>query len=722
MFRVETWICTTLFSIGIIFGITYLNLSGYTLTGMSVGNGNASASVEDDANLETVKTDLTDNAFDPPAVSEFSNAKLDDEFSKPRVSVADAVQDEALERADNYLAAGSYALALENYGYFGRHANGGSSILLREAFCCEMQERFDFAEDKYYRALTSAASDSHRLLGVAGLARCLVRKGNLADALDMLAEQNLKIDQYVGVSDEIRSQVVYQYAKILEIYAVHEQDDLTKPMTVAFENVLPKPESIIGAIDDPGKVVPSIASTTELRLEILQRPSNSLNVITASISAKLEPVSLLIGHIAAEADQSLLMSQRASSAIENRAKTIELQSVQLSSVLDQLLLPLELVWFQVDSELHIAEKSEVDINVAPRQYYFDAAHRGYRRMELTFDDTYRRHASMLSRANMSFIQNRLDAALNQFQELAQTEPTGDVLAKLFFNQAKLNILLDRIEQANRLLYLAVDQSQDPDLQSCGYCLLGENLLSGGDLESSIKTSGRGLAIAVTQSQKLMASLNLARAYLLRDEPYMANKLLFDNREHYIDSESKSIASILGAYARFIGVRDDNGKRIARNRLLSAVTMVPEDNYQSFVDAYVAGLALERLGFREDSVKKLMLALTLPGVGVWKRKILFEMGVQQHRLERFSEATASFESVIQNEDDSWNRLAMENLAKIYLVSNQPEKSIETCKRLWDLPLEDARKKSVLEILGNAFEKKGEHYTAALCFAGMVPEQF
>ena len=131
----------------------------------------------------------------------------------------------------------------------------------------------------------------------------------------------------------------------------------------------------------------------------------------------------------------------------------------------------------------------------------------------------------------------------------------------------------------------------------------------------------------------MASLNLARAYLLDDKPFMANKQLFDNREFYTDSESKSVASILGAYARFIGVRDENGIRIARNRLLSAVTMVPEKNYQSFADAYMAGLAYERLGFRENAVDKLLLALTLPGVGTWNRQILFEMGVLQSRFCR-----------------------------------------------------------------------------------------
>ncbi len=718
-----------MFAIGIIFGMTYLNLSGYTITGKSVGK-----KVEENESNDIESQNIRDSTRLNP--NELLNDSLDEpdtdivkrEFSPTGEKAASArvdklAQKQAFERADRYLVAGNYPQALENYYDFEKFAGeSGSAILLREAFCCEMQSRFDRAEEKYYNAISRASGESHRLIGIAGLARCLSKKGNRRDALDMLAEQNLKIDHFVGLPDEVRAQIVYQFAKVLEMYAVGDQVDLTLSNSVAFENIVPKTEVFLNTIDDPGIVTQSTTSKADLKLTILQRPSESLTVISAAMSAKLEPIDILLGHIAAEADQTLLMSEQAQLAISNRSRTIELQSTPLSSVLDQLLAPLGLVWFQVDSELHIVSQQEVDPKVAPRQFWFDTAHRAYRRFEIAFDDDRRRHASMLSRANMSLIQNQLDAASNQYQELTQVQPIGEVLAKLFFNSAKLNLLLDRKDNANRLLYLAVDQTQIPEIQASGFCLLGESLLSSGDLEASIKISRRGLATAINDKQKRMASLNLARAYLLNDDPFMANKQLFDNREFYADTKSKSVASILGAYARFIGVRDENGIRLARNRLLSAVTMVPEKNYQMFVDAYMAGLAYERMGFREKAVDKLLLSLTLPGVGSWKRQILFEMGVLQSRLERPSESAIAFEAVIQPEDDAWNRLAMEKLAKIYLDSGQPQKCIDVCKKLWVLPLAEPRKKSVLQILGDAFSEKGEHYTAALCFAGMVPDQF
>jgi hypothetical protein len=714
MFRVETWICTTLFAVGIIGGMTYLSLSGYSLAGKAIDPVNSPVA----AALESQTSEVDSDAV-APKKQIYERMLFDEDLSKQNAGL----QNDSLKLADRYLIAGNYALALENYHRFEKSiGSAGSSILLRQALCNEMQQLFGVAEDKYYRALTGAANECHRLLGFAGLARCLTKSGKQIEALDLLAELNLKRDQYSGVHDEARSQLAYQFAKVLESFAVGERNDLTRPDSVAFEDSPPKPEVFLNAIDQPGQPTPELRAASQQKFEILQRPSSSMLVISASISVPLESIGVLLGQIAAHAEQKIIISQQAAAAIENRARCIELRASPLSSVLDQLLIPFDLVWYQIDSELHVIARGELDPALPPNQFWFDSAHRAYRRFELEFDDDQRRQAALLSRANLSFLQNRLDEANNTYQELSQTQPTGGILAKLFFNRAKLNLLFNRPEEANRFLYFAVDQTMNPDVQASGYCLLGANCLSQGDLETSIKVSRRGLATAINAKQKRFASLNLARAYLLKQDPYSANKTLFDNREFYEDSSVRTIASILGAYARYVGVTDDNSIRIARHRLFGAVAMIPETDYQSFADAYIAGLAFEQLGFREQAVGKLLLALAQKDVGQWRRQILFELAILQSRLGRMTEAATSLQSVIQADDDRWNRLALEQMAKIYLSSNQPEPCIEICKKLWELKLDEPRKRTVLQLLGDAYDMKGEHYSAALCFAGMLPDQF
>jgi hypothetical protein len=79
-------------------------------------------------------------------------------------------------------------------------------------------------------------------------------------------------------------------------------------------------------------------------------------------------------------------------------------------------------------------------------------------------------------------------------------------------------------------------------------------------------------------------------------------------------------------------------------------------------------------------------------------------------------------LIQPNDDPWNQRALEQLAQIYIATDSPEQCIDVCKRLWELPLSEPQKRIVLQLLGDAFQMKGEHYTAALFFAGIVPNQF
>jgi hypothetical protein len=78
--------------------------------------------------------------------------------------------------------------------------------------------------------------------------------------------------------------------------------------------------------------------------------------------------------------------------------------------------------------------------------------------------------------------------------------------------------------------------------------------------------------------------------------------------------------------------------------------------------------------------------------------------------------------VEFDDDQWSRLALRQLAEIYVETRQAIACIETCKKLWESELTGEEKQAALEILGTAYQQLGEHHTAALCFAGMLPETF
>jgi tetratricopeptide (TPR) repeat protein len=237
---------------------------------------------------------------------------------------------------------------------------------------------------------------------------------------------------------------------------------------------------------------------------------------------------------------------------------------------------------------------------------------------------------------------------------------------------------------------------------------------------AIRAGRRGLATAVCAEQKQTASLNLARAYLLHDDPFSANNALFENRDSFNDDRAKNLASLLGAYARFIGVKNKAGMLNARNRLFSAIAMIPDSEYASFADGYFAAHAFQELGFTEHAVDKYLLALSRPDIGAWQRRILYELALAKKAIGETEAAMSILQSMVDRKDDPWNRLALRQIAEIFAESKQTSACIETCKKLWQSDLNDEEKQAVLHILGIAYQQQGEHYSAALCFAGILPD--
>ncbi len=124
MYKIETWICTTLFAVGIIFGMTYLNLSGYTLTGKSVAAKSDHPSAPGDR--QSVE----------PGQSHLSS--LEEAYQRRTTDLEleqqnEGMHNELLVLADRYLISGNYGLALENYYDFEKSvADVGSAVILRQ--------------------------------------------------------------------------------------------------------------------------------------------------------------------------------------------------------------------------------------------------------------------------------------------------------------------------------------------------------------------------------------------------------------------------------------------------------------------------------------------------------------------------------------------------------------------------------------------------------------
>ncbi len=714
MKRIEIWRFATLFLTGLVIGMGCLMLWGPS------GND---------------PEDSVDRTIDPIEVAERQFNVLKS-IPSPDIDPEEVITaGETLAKGDYFFSGGNCSLALENYKSLGPASQDDSSVLLRKAACYELLSKLDAAEVIYRSAMSQASNQNHQLLAMSGFGRVLIKQQKIDEAISILAEQLLRIDQHGTMQGETRSQLFFEYAKAIEakliaesfspkVHPVSKVDtlnsqpaDLLQPYSLAVVTSLNNPIDYLNMIDQPPPADAFDPPKTPTS-KILQRPSDSVSTISVTVSVGLQSVPLLLSQVTELAELELQLSEKTQEVIAGRSRLVEIQSTTLSSYYDQLLISFGLVWKQVDNVIYVVSIDELDDDNLFREFQFQSALRSFRRFEIDFPDNPFRKAATLSRARIAVLADDFDRASNLFRELEQSHPVGETRAKSFFNEAKLSLLLNRPEEAIELLYRAIDQTSEANVEASGYCLLSQLHVTTREIKEAVRTGRRGLATAVTLEQRQSAALSLARAYLLDNDPYSANMTLFRNREMIIDPIHRLAAAFLGAYARSIGGSDSENVQIAKNRLLTALSVMQLDEFQSFADCYIASMAFESLGFREHAISMLTLALSKSDIGVWQRQVFFELAMLQKKMALPNEAIVTFR-LLTDEEDEWKSKALIQLAGLYSETKQLDECIEACKLLWNSNLSEAEKISTLKLLGAAYQAKGQHYSAALCFAGMLP---
>ncbi len=634
-----------------------------------------------------------------------------------------------------------------------------SDIAIRLGLCAEFDDRPAVAAQHYRRALDKPATTNHRLLALSGISRTWIERGNRREALHILSDLFIESLGKTKMPEEIQAQINYQLGVAIQDLALKDYHyDLNRADGVSFLNTPPELAPILELLNsnaavgekfqnqtskgssstfqastgDKNSSVPthqlpaSVFSSTTLtddhpRITVLQRPNDSIDLMIVDVDSGLQPLSVITKNLTAACELELFASDQARTAIIGRSKSIHVTEASASQLLDHLLIPLQLFWYQDDRGIHLLSLDEPDSDPLVKEFWQSAMERAFRRFNVAFPGDYRQMSALLSRGNLKFIRGDLDRAANQYQELSNLNPKDEMLARLFFNIGKVEMQLGRNENSIRHFYHAVDQSYDTQFQSTGYWLVGQLSLEVGILDDAIKASGRALSLAHTDQQKRQAALTMSRAYLLSNQPFSANQVLFTHHRAFQGTELEPTAAVLGCYARFVGVTDEISRDIESHRLLAAVAMAPDNQYENFLDIYIAARAYQELGFQERAIEKLTLAADSTTIATWRRRFLFELGVQLTYAGNLEKATPIFEFLMEGDEDQWLENSLLQLAQIYVTRQRNRDCIMICEQLWGRSLSDAAKKTTLDAMGRAYRNLGEHHSAALCFAGMIPTQ-
>lgn len=692
--------------------------------------------------LVSEQSQATDRPFDP-GKQQFEVIPADEKMFATQ-DVENLQAENLFERGDKYFIVGNYSAAINSYRkYLSATQRRDANILLRTAMCLEQESKLKFSVSHYQAAASQAANENQQALALAGLARVYILQQRNNEATDLLSSHARRIALAGKLPELTRAQLSLQWARALQARVITEAEadnprqqsksvnylsdsptDLSLPTSLAEISTALAPDEYLALIDQtPSSVAPD-AGGPRLGIKVIQRPSDSAESISVSVSNNLQPVLAILAQASNALELDFQMSDGAIRSLTERSQAIEFDAITLGSFLDRLLIPFGLIWNQRDSVIRVRTEAEAT-QAAMKDFLFDATSRAFRRHELEFPENRFRAAAIMSRAHLSIMRNEFAAASNLYQELGQLGPRGELQAKLFFNRAKLKVMQKRGDLAVQLLYNAVDQTMDPNLESSAYCILSGLHLNSGETSQATKTAGRALTTAVTVRQKSIAAINQARAYLFERNPISANDALFRNKEYIeADGESVAAASLLGAYAHSMGLSDKHkhSNQNAVVRMVNAASKLDQTGQaRSFADYYFASLAYSKLGIDDLAIEMMTKSLAQPDLGSWQRIVTYELGMLLENAKRFDDAMATLTG-LTSVNDAWRIRALLKISEIQVSKAQYAECIGNCQLILASSPTDIQKQRTLEVLGTAYQSQGKHHIAALCFAGMLPAEY
>ncbi len=711
MFRMKVWLTASLITAGVVGGVVF-NWPG------SEPLINRESPIENqvDSNQLRQKEGL-------PLSSQLAEST---ESSNQEESLLVDLDIDHIQKGDQYLVVGNFDGAHREYAKATNEyrVESPATLLLRLAMALEQMGDTKNAVLFYQKAVRRSVDGSMtRLLALTGVARAWQNEGQLGLAYELLAELFLRYSSNENLHDEVQLQVAYQLGNVIQLKFLAELPMQRNAMdSLEFNWVGPSIDAMIEILIEYGDTIiqPTMPNSRVAEFVVLQRPSADVNLIAVDSIASLTPIEEILSQYSRQANLNFELSRAAKDIIEGRSSRLAVSGLPLALVLDQLLSPLTLVWIQSGETISVFQESEAGVDA--QAYRYQLADRALRIIELSFPREIRRDSSLLHRGNLSLLNGDLTAAATRYLELQKLLPNNELAAKLSFNAAIVDINANLPDAAIKKLYFAVDQSLDQLLRAKSYAWIGRLELRHGRPDRAVYALSRGLSLAQNAHIRQDVLMNLAKAYLLENDPFSANRVLFVHADFVIDPAEKKKAAVFSAYARYLGTIPSEGLRNEGERMVVALASIRTEDANTFTDRLLIGRAFFEVGFTGRSNEFLEIALDAVPHEHWRRRVAFELATNQYRSGELVAATTHFETLLQGPPDATRLLAQLRLADIALSQKKPERCLEICQQIWLLDITEEQKVETLSLMGRSYQRLGRHQVAAICFSGMVPHEF
>ena len=454
-------------------------------------------------------------------------------------------------------------------------------------------------------------------------------------------------------------------------------------------------------------------------VRLLSESSNGESRLNVALQINLPRMGVVnaVEALCRSAGWRVVWSSDARLAAGGRSAEICLAQASLPMCLDALTAPLGIVWTERPDEIHISTAAEVDEQIVAEGRRH-AAKRALEHAVRRHPDFLLAPEALVALGNLALREGRHDDAAALYEEVLESYPTDPVRSAAWFNLAKLHLGLEHTQVALDAFWRVIDSGGAPDIASVAYLYVGRLLIDAEQPRRAITPLIRATKWAPGSKVRAKSVLCLAAAYLLYGNPRGANNVLMDFRTD-VKSQAGE-AAFLSALARYRVANSPSRRFTEGQALLAAVDPVNPEGFFGRYGWYLCGSAYEELLLPEIAVDVYQQAFDLlerppyhDAVAFALAKCLADSGdadAARHRLTYMLEHSAP----------DWQRRAAFRLCRLQLDSDLPQAAAHTAHDLVGRCAKRDHKVRALRLLGESYQRLGDHSAAAMCFAGSVPD--
>jgi tetratricopeptide (TPR) repeat protein len=657
----------------------------------------------------------------PPAKTATAETEKEPEEKTPSAGVPGPV---GLRGIDEMIEEGRFAQALD-----ACRASAGANeplsppMTYRAALCFEGLGRPAEAAAAYRQCLATGASDHLVAAARLGLARCVLRQGQLDEGRELLCGILLRSAQPALRARPYAAEALVMLSLMLaDEFQPAETPAPTRPTALAHAPAGTGVENYVGWDVPPrGPGSRPAAGWT---------PTGSLSVSRAGAPPG-EPrvdASMAAGPVAdrlqrlAEADGSKVeWGPGAKDALLGREGELACAAAPLGDVLAWLTLPFGLT-AQTDGKL-IKVRLTAKLAAAEKRRLRGELAMSTLRAALTAAANHPQSGHLyLALGNLEAALGRLAEARGWYERLLRERPRSPAVMQGMYNLGLLRLQDGDLLLAREAFYQALDRAPGHEMTALCFWWIARTHLDEADTEAARRALLR-CAQAGSGGKEVAAAagLGLACAHLYDGQPRPAWEALNAARQAVQEPPYLDPAALLDGLARY-QLAGDNLKRreAALPGLVGAALSPRESPWLGPMLPYLRGKALGLLGLGQEMVA-LYERQARATHGKLAERMELEVGEAFQAAGQDAPARARFEKLFRAGEKTGNRELMATatlrLAGLDLRARQPDACLRRCRAL----LEDktAPRAEVLGLMSRAYTSKGDYARAAACLAGEVP---